>query len=65
MRERRLTVSALARATGLNRSTLSALVHQRATRIELPALERLCEVLGCEVGDLLQVQPSGQAGGQP
>ncbi|WP_211234997.1 helix-turn-helix domain-containing protein [Azohydromonas australica] len=56
MRERELSVAALARATGLNRSTLTALVHQRATRIELPAIERLCEVLQCQVGDLLQLE---------
>lgn len=57
MQERQLKTAALARLAGVNRSTVSALMAQRATRVELDALERLCTVLGCGIGDLLQIVP--------
>lgn len=54
MDQRKLRVTDVARLTGLNRSTITALYRDRATRIELPALERLCAVFDCGVGDLLE-----------
>ena len=62
MRQRRLRISDVARATGLNRSTITALYRQRATRLELSALDRLCAVFDCEVGELLEraAQPGGR-----
>lgn len=65
MARRQLRVSDVARLTGLNRSTVTALVRQSATRIDLPAIEKLCMLLQCSVGDLLQVvsddaQPGGR-----
>lgn len=57
MRERQLNAAALARLADINRSTVSALLTQRATRVDLDALERICIVLGCGIGDLLQIVP--------
>lgn len=54
MDQRRLRIAQVARLTGLNRSTVSALYHQRASRIDLQALERLCEFFDCGVGELLE-----------
>lgn len=53
--KRGLTVSEVARATGINRSTVTALCRQRATRIELPVIESLCNYFSCQVGDLFQI----------
>lgn len=53
-----LCVSDVARATGLNRSTITALSKGTATRIELPAIDRLCELFHCSVGDLFEFHPS-------
>lgn len=66
MARRQLRVSDVARLTGLNRSTVTALARQSATRIDLPAIEKLCILLQCNVGDLFQVvpddaQPEGRA----
>jgi putative transcriptional regulator len=30
------------------------LYHEKTERIEFATLEKLCEVLGCEVGDVLE-----------
>ena len=57
MQERQLKTAALARLADVNRSTVSALMAQRATRVDLDALERICTVLGCGIGDLLQIVP--------
>lgn len=53
-----LCVSDVARATGLNRSTVTALCKDTVTRVELPAIDRLCELFRCNVGDLFEFQPS-------
>ena len=57
MQERALKTAELARLAHVNRSTVSALTAQRATRVDLDALERICIVLGCGIGDLLQIVP--------
>ena len=53
----KLNTSDVARATGLNRSTVTALYRETATRIELPAIEQLCALFKCSVGELLEVVP--------
>ena len=68
MARRRLRVSDVARLTQLNRSTITALVRQTATRIDLPAVEKLCTVLQCSVGELFEVVPEaalGRTAGNP
>lgn len=57
MQDRQLKAAELARLAAINRSTVSALMAQRATRVDLDALERICIVLGCGIGDLLQIVP--------
>jgi putative transcriptional regulator len=54
MGQRKLRVADVARMTGLNRSTVTALCQQRATRVDLPSLDRLCVLLHCQVGDLFE-----------
>ena len=49
-----LRVADVARASGLNRSTVTALAVGRATRVELPHVEALCHLLNCTVGDLFE-----------
>lgn len=51
----KLRISDVSRITGINRSTISALYRETAVRVELPAIEQLCELLHCEVGDLFEL----------
>ncbi len=55
--ERRLKITALARETGISRGTLTRLYHDEADRVDLDVLGRLCQALGCNVGDLLEFRP--------
>lgn len=57
MRRHQLKTAELARLAQVNRSTVAALTRDRATRVDLTALERICTVLGCGLGDLLEIVP--------
>lgn len=51
----KLRISDVARLTGINRSTVSALHRETSVRIELPDVERLCQLFRCQVGDLFEL----------
>jgi putative transcriptional regulator len=53
----KLRISDVAQRTGLNRSTVTALYNETATRVELPAIERLCTLFRCQVGELFEIVP--------
>ncbi len=48
--------------SGLGYSTINALYHGKTERVEFATLEALCEVLGCEIGDLLEYVPEKKRG---
>jgi putative transcriptional regulator len=53
--EREMTLAALADAVGVTVVNLSVLKNNRAKAIRYSTLTAICDVLGCEVGDLLSV----------
>lgn len=59
MGRHKLRITDVARQTGLNRSTVTALYNETATRIELPAVEKLCALFRCNVADLFEYIPDG------
>ena len=56
MGEHKMKIVDVARETGLNRNTVTLLYKETAQRIELDAIEKLCTLFECEVGDLLELQ---------
>ena len=56
MGERKMKIVDVARETGLNRNTVTLLYKETAQRIDLEAIEKLCRLFECEVGDLLELQ---------
>ncbi len=54
MGEKKLKISDVTRDTGINRGTITRLYHETAQRIELDALDALCEYLDCQVSDLFE-----------
>ena len=56
MGERKMKIVDVARETGLNRNTVTLLYKETAQRIELDAIEKLCALFECEVGDLLEIE---------
>jgi len=56
----KLRIADVSRQTGLNRSTITALYKETATRIDLQAVEQLCRLFDCKVGDLFEYAKDGQ-----
>jgi len=54
MGERKMKIMDVARETGLNRNTITLLYKETAQRIDLNAIDKLCELFDCEVKDLLE-----------
>lgn len=54
MGERKMKIADVARQTGLNRNTVTLLYKETATRVDLAAIDKLCELFECEVGELLE-----------
>lgn len=54
MGEHKMKIVDVARETGLNRNTITLLYKETAQRIDLDALEKLCQLFDCEVSDLLE-----------
>ena len=50
--ERKLKVADLVRSTGINKSTLHKLYNGELTRIDLETIDRICDYLDVQVGDL-------------
>ena len=57
MGERKMKVVDVARATGLHRNTVTLLYQEAATRIDVEAVEKLCALFNCKVGDLFEYIP--------
>jgi len=62
MGERRLKIQDVADRAGLAYTTVFALYHDKARRVDLATLDRLCRVLNVGVGDLFEYVPDESAG---
>lgn len=58
LEERGMTLAALAGQIGVTVVNLSVLKNQRAKAIRFSTLTAICDVLECEVGELLVVTPA-------
>jgi putative transcriptional regulator len=54
MGRKRLKISDVLGGTGLARNTVAELYHGRAKRVDLETLDRLCNYLDVEIGDILE-----------
>jgi putative transcriptional regulator len=57
MGRHKLRIADVSRKTGLNRSTITALFKETATKVELPAIDQLCLLFNCGVSDLFEYVP--------
>lgn len=60
--ERRWSQAKLSRLTGIRASTVNDIYNEFAERVSLEHLNRICEVLDCNVSDLIEYIPDGQQG---
>ena len=59
MGERKMRISDVMRETGLSRTTITLLYKETALKVDLGALDKICELFDCEVGQLLERVPGG------
>lgn len=64
MGEHKLRIADVARETGLSRNTVTLLYKETARKVDLDALEQICTLFDCSVGDLLELHPSEDKKGQ-
>ena len=53
----RMNIQEVHEKTGLHRNTISSLYHEKAERVELVAIEKLCKLFNCQPGDLFEYIP--------
>lgn len=53
--EKRIKVAELARETGVNKNTIHRLYNETATRIDIEVIEKLCNYLEIEIGELFEI----------
>ncbi len=55
--ERKMKMAELSRITGISKNALSDVYYEKGKQIRYETLEKICEALGCTVGDLIEYQP--------
>lgn len=55
MGERKIRVTELAEKTGLHRSRIDLLYNEKAVRVDLDVLEKLCRFFECDIGEMLEL----------
>jgi putative transcriptional regulator len=58
--DRQLTLTALAEQVGLTVVNLSVLKNDRAKAVRFSTLTRICDVLGCQPGDVFSIGPPSE-----
>lgn len=54
MGERKMKIMDVARETGLNRNTVTLLYKETAKKVDLDAIDKLCVLFDCEVGEMFE-----------
>ena len=49
-----MKIADVARETGLHRNTITLLYNETANRVDLEAIDKLCRLFKCGVGDLFE-----------
>jgi putative transcriptional regulator len=60
MGERKLKISDVARDTGLHRNTITLLYQETSARVDLEAMDKLCQYFNVSVGELFEFVPDDE-----
>ncbi|MDN3629325.1 helix-turn-helix domain-containing protein [Vibrio lentus] len=58
MAKRKMRLKTLAKEVGITEANLSVLKNGKAKAVRLSTLDKLCEVLECQPGDVLEFEPN-------
>ena len=62
MGEHKMRIADVARETGLSRNTITLLYRETALKVDLEALDKLCDLFNCPLSDILEKMPSDRQG---
>ena len=54
MGEKKIKISDVSAATGINRGTLTRLYYEETERIEIGTLDKLCDYFDCGIQDIFE-----------
>jgi putative transcriptional regulator len=54
MGEKKMRIMDVARETGMHRNSVTLLYKETAQKVDLIAIDKLCDLFDCEVGDLFE-----------
>ncbi len=60
MVERKISLQELAERVGITQANLSKIKNNKVNAIRFSTLNKLCEVLDCQPGDLLEYRPEDE-----
>jgi putative transcriptional regulator len=63
MAKRKMRLKTLAKEVGITEANLSVLKNGKAKAVRLSTLDKLCEVLECQPGDILEFEPNDHQDG--
>lgn len=58
MGEKRITITDVAKSTGMSASTISNLYNEKVKRLDFDTLEKLCEFFNCNIQDIIEYIPN-------
>lgn len=54
----RMTQAELSRRTGIRPNTINEMYHELCDRVNLEHIDKICEVLNCDISDLIEYVPN-------
>ena len=57
MGEKRITITEVAKSTGMSASTISILYNEKDKRLHFDTLEKLCGFFNCNIEDIIEYIP--------
>lgn len=61
MGKARYNIQEVHEKTGLSRTTIAQLYHDKATRVDYETVEKLCRLFGCGISDLFLLEEQENA----